>query len=228
MRKTSNCDRHQRQRPQSPSSRQQTTAGGREEPARPWDTASSSNRSGSKPLKRRHRTLASGVEQFLAGVRSLRRLSSSLALARRGGQHQPAAVQHAQELLQLLEGDFLRGKLVLETLLDLVQAGFAVEHLQDRVFFLLEAEVVQPDRLLDDPVGAAQVVLLARDRSGRLRMGSFRAELESRLSCRVTMRGVGARDQVTGDRGLGIQGIGGRQFPPSGLPGPDPRPCPWL
>ena len=36
----------------------------------------------------------------------------------------------------------------------------AVEHLQDRVLFLLEAEVVQADRILHDPVAAAQIMLL--------------------------------------------------------------------
>ena len=77
-----------------------------------------------------------------------------MPLARHAGHHQPAAVQHAQEVVQLLEGDLLRGEFVLEALLDLVQARLAVEHLQDGVFFLLEAEVVQAHRVLDHPVGA--------------------------------------------------------------------------
>ena len=117
--------------------------------------------------------------------RSLRRLRSACPWPGRRRDHQPAAVQHAQELLQLVQRDFLRGKFGLEAVFDLVQADVAVEHLQDGVFFFLEAEVVQSDGFLDDPVAAAQVLLPARERSGRLRMGSFRAELESRLSCRV-------------------------------------------
>ena len=39
----------------------------------------------------------------------------------------------------------------------------AVEHLQDGVLFLLEAEVVQADRVLHHPVAAAQIVLPLRD-----------------------------------------------------------------
>ena len=49
----------------------------------------------------------------------------------------------------------------------------AVEHLQDGVFLLLEAEVVQPDRVLDDPVAAAQVMLPARGQVRPLADGQF-------------------------------------------------------
>ena len=69
----------------------------------------------------------------------------------------------------------------------------AVEHLQDRVLFFLEAEVLQPDRLLDHPVHLAQVaLLLPAVKSGRIRIGSARAELETRLSANVTMRTLAA------------------------------------
>jgi hypothetical protein len=84
-----------------------------------------------------------------------------LALASHGGDHQPAAVQHPQELLQLVERDLLRRELGLEALLDLVHARLPVEHLEDRELLLLEAVVVQPDRVLHDPVAAAQVVVAA-------------------------------------------------------------------
>ena len=59
--------------------------------------------------------------------------------------------------------------------------------LQDRVLFFLKAEVVQPDRLLDDPVDLALVAMLLADRSGRIRIGKTRAELETRLSAKVAM-----------------------------------------
>ena len=54
----------------------------------------------------------------------------------------------------------------LEPLLDLVQAGLPVEHLENRVLFLLEPVVVQPDRFLDDPIGLAQVLLASRSQVG--------------------------------------------------------------
>ena len=108
-----------------------------------------------------------GADEFLAAAFAAA-LEQLLALAAHGGDHQPAAVQHAQELLQLVQGDLLRGELVLEPVLDLVQAGVAVEPLQDGVFLFLEAEVVQPHRVLDDPVGAAQVVVPPRAEVGPL------------------------------------------------------------
>ena len=132
------------------------------------------------------RTLVSGWINSLRS-RSLRRLRSWWPWPGAAASDQPAAVQHAQKLLQLFQRDFLRGIFGLEAFFDLVQAGVAVEHLQDGVFFLLEAEVVQADGLFDDPVATAEVLLPARQRSGRFRIGSFRAELESRLSCRVTI-----------------------------------------
>ena len=100
-----------------------------------------------------------------------------MALARRVGHHQPAAVQHAQELLQLLQGDLLRRELGLEPVLDLVEAGLAIEHLQDGVFFVLEAIVIQPHRFLYHPVAAAQIVLPPRQQvrppaDGRLAGGT--------------------------------------------------------
>ena len=82
-----------------------------------------------------------------------------MSLAGRVGDHQAAAVQHAEELLQLFEGDFLRRKLGLEPLLDFVEAGCPVEHLQDGELFFLEAVVGQADRVFHHPVAAAEIVL---------------------------------------------------------------------
>ena len=114
-----------------------------------------------------HSMLASGVEQFLAAALAAA-LEELFALPAHGGDHQPAAVQHAQELLQLVERDLLRGELGLEPVLDLVEARVAVEPSEDGVLLFLEAEVVQPDRVLDDPVAAAQVVVPARRQIGPL------------------------------------------------------------
>ncbi len=91
-----------------------------------------------------------------------------LPLAGHAGDYQPAAVEHAEELLQLLQGDFLRREFILEAFLDLVQTGPAVEHLEDGVFLLLEAVVVQSDRLLHHPVRLTQVLLFARGQIGSL------------------------------------------------------------
>ena len=70
------------------------------------------------------------------------------------------------ELLQILESDLLRCELVLEAVLDRIQAGVAIQPLQDRKLFVVEAEVIQPDRLLDDPVLLAMVALAARRQVG--------------------------------------------------------------
>ena len=60
---------------------------------------------------------------------------------------------------------FCGGNSLLELLLHVVQAGLAVEHFEDGELFLLKAEVVQPDRLLDDPVDPALIAM--RWRPGR-------------------------------------------------------------
>ena len=101
------------------------------------------------------------AEDFLAAalVAAFAELSS---LARHADHYQSAAVQLAEELLELLQGDFLGRELRLEPLLDLVQACLAVDHLEDGVLLLLEAEVVQPHRILDDPVALAEVALPPR------------------------------------------------------------------
>ncbi len=87
-------------------------------------------------------------------------LDQLLPLAGRIGEHQAAAVQHADELLQLLGADRLRREFALEALGDLVEARVAVEHLQDGEFLFLEAVILQADRILHDPVQAALVAML--------------------------------------------------------------------
>ena len=61
---------------------------------------------------------------------------------------------------------FCGGKSAFELLLHVVQADLPVEHFQDRELFLLKAEVVQPDRFLDDPVDPAVIALHAGDQVG--------------------------------------------------------------
>ena len=87
-------------------------------------------------------------------------LGQLLALARDVRNHQAVGVQHPDELPQLFHRDFLGRKELLEFNLDFVEARIAVEHLQDRVFFFLKAEVVQADRFLDHPIDLAQIALL--------------------------------------------------------------------
>ena len=138
------------------------------------------NGSGSKPLKRMQRMFEQLPIRSLRRA-SARRLRSCAPWPGAGRDHQPAAVQHAEKLLHFLQGDLLRGKFGLESLLDLVQAVFAVG--QNRVFLLLEAIVLQPDGVLDDPSSVRPRYCCCRaGRSGRFRSASFRAELESRLS----------------------------------------------
>ena len=71
-------------------------------------------------------------------------------------------MQHAHELQQVVKGDLLRRELRLEFFLDVVEAAAAVEHAQDRELFVVEAEVVQPDRLLHDPERPAVIAMAAR------------------------------------------------------------------
>ena len=76
---------------------------------------------GVEPLEADAEHVAHGRQQHLpfAFVAALAKL---MPLAGHVGDHQSAAVQHSQELLQFFEGDLLRRKLGLESLLDLVQA----------------------------------------------------------------------------------------------------------
>ena len=80
-------------------------------------------------------------------------------LAGRVGEDQPALVQHPDELLQLLDADFLRAELGLEPPLELVEAGPAIQPAEQRVFLLLEAEVLQGNRVLHDPIGPPVVAM---------------------------------------------------------------------
>ena len=113
---------------------------------------------GIEPLEADAEDVADGAEELFAFA-FVAAFVELAPLAGHVGHHQPAAVQHAQKLLQFLQGDLLRGELLLESLLDFVQAGLAVEHLEDGVFFLLEAIVLQAHRVLHHPIAAAEVVL---------------------------------------------------------------------
>ena len=109
--------------------------------------------------------VADGGEKLFADA-FVAALAELPALAGQVGHDEPAAVQHPQELLQFLQGDLLRRKIGFKAVLDFVQAGLPVEHLQDGVFFLLEAEVVQAHRVLHHPVAAAEIVLPPRHQVG--------------------------------------------------------------
>ena len=75
-------------------------------------------------------------------------------------------MQHADELAELFDGDLLGGEALLELLLEIVEAAPPVEHLQQGEFFLLKAEVVQPDRLLHDPIDSPLIALPFRGQVG--------------------------------------------------------------
>ena len=68
-------------------------------------------------------------------------------------------MQHADEILQFLQRDRLRCELGLELVLEFVEARVPVEHLQDGELLLLEAVILQANRLLDDPVRATVVAV---------------------------------------------------------------------
>ena len=65
--------------------------------------------------------IGQGAQEFLPAAFAAA-LEQLLALAAHGGDHQPAAVQHAEELLEFFQGDLLRGKLLFEAVLQLVEA----------------------------------------------------------------------------------------------------------
>ncbi len=106
-----------------------------------------------------------GGQELLAAALAAA-LEQLLSLAAHGGDHQPAAMQHAEELLQLVKSHFLRRKLVFEAVLELVEADAAVQPVQEGVFLFLEAGVGQTHRVLHDPVAAAQVMLPPRNQVG--------------------------------------------------------------
>jgi hypothetical protein len=124
---------------------------------------------------------------------SSRRLRAA-ALAGRLADHQAAAVQHADELQQIVKGDLLRGEFALELVLDVLQARAAVEHAEDRVLLFVKAEVVEPDRLLHHPERPAVIAVPARRQIGP------HPQRE---------RTRGAADQAFGQRGHGAaEGLG--------------------
>ena len=119
------------------------------------------NRSGSMPLKRSDRILVSVASRSLR-FRSSRRLTSCWPWPGASVITRPLRWSMPMNCCSSSMRIVCGGKLALEPLGDLVEARLAVEHLQDRVLFFLEAEVLQADRVLDDPVDAALVALLPR------------------------------------------------------------------
>src|SRR4051794_28916311 len=89
-------------------------------------------------------------------------LNELLPLTRRIGNHQAAAVQHPNELLQLFCADGLRRKVAFESIGDLIETRLAIEHLQDGVLLLFEAEVLQANGVFNDPIDSPLVPLAAR------------------------------------------------------------------
>ena len=150
----------------SPSVMQHTIAGTREEPA---DVRIDEVEEplGIDALEPHRQDIGGGRDQFLL-LFFAAAFDELLALAGGVGDHQAAAVEHADELLQLLGADGLRREVAFETLGDFVEARVAVEHLQDRVLFFFEPVVLQADGVFDDPVEPALVALLARFQIGPL------------------------------------------------------------
>ena len=147
---------------------------------------------------------------LLIALRNSLRLSFAAALeelcplALHTDDDQAAAVELTEELLQFFQRDLLGRELRLELVFDLVHARLAVEHLEDGELLLLEAIVVKSDRVLHYPIASSMVALAARERSGRLRILSRRAELESRLSERLTMNRRPETGSGTGRESLGL------------------------
>ena len=71
-------------------------------------------------------------------------------------------MERADELLNFRQCDLLRRKLRFEKLLDCFQAATPVEQFEDEVLLFFEAEVIQAQRLFDDPACQALIALFAR------------------------------------------------------------------
>src|SRR5262249_19855776 len=82
------------------------------------------------------------------------------ALARKVGDDQAALVQHADQSAELFERNLLRGKLLFEASAQLVETGHAVKPVQQGKLFLLKTEVVQADRVFNNPILPTQISLL--------------------------------------------------------------------
>ena len=82
-------------------------------------------------------------------------------MSRRITDHQSAAVQHSDELLQVAKRDLLRREALFETVLDLLQADVPVQHVQNVELFVMEPKVLESDRFFDDPVAGALVLVPA-------------------------------------------------------------------
>src|SRR5262249_28379815 len=86
-----------------------------------------------------------GGEPFLA-LTFAAALHQLLALTGRIGDHESAAMEHANKLLQFLSANRLRREVALEAIGDFVEAGLAIEHLQDGELFFLKPVILQANR----------------------------------------------------------------------------------
>jgi hypothetical protein len=64
-------------------------------------------------------------------------------------------------LLKVTEGDLLGCETLLEAILDLLQADVTVEQPKDEILLVMEAIILQADRLLDDPISRPLVMVTA-------------------------------------------------------------------
>jgi hypothetical protein len=69
-------------------------------------------------------------------------------------------VQHANEAAQLFERNFLRRELLFELAAQNIQAGLAIEPIQNGEFFFLKAEVIQADGIFHNPELPPLIALL--------------------------------------------------------------------
>src|SRR5438045_3588023 len=75
-------------------------------------------------------------------------------------------MQHSDQASEFFQRNFLRRELLFKAVSQIVKAALAIEPIEDGEFFFLESEVVQPDRLFDDPELPTLVALLVDDQIG--------------------------------------------------------------
>ena len=133
-----------------------------------------------------------------------------VSLAGRFGDDQALGMQDADERLQLLQAQPPWSELPLKSLLDVIQARRAVQHLQNAEFLVAELVVAQRDRILDAPVPAAAEL----QRLDPQVTPPAQPELAGGRGRRERGTGVGGPRRDGGPAGTGVSGGEGRSRHP--------------
>ena len=76
--------------------------------------------------------------------------------------NQAATVKHANELLQILQGNALRCKFCLKGFPNLLKRGLSIQHIENGKLLLVKAEVVESYRFFHDPIRTPIITMTTR------------------------------------------------------------------